>query len=173
MGWCHVSGVVIFLLTAVALPLLLSEFGDWCPWFADRIVRWAAGHLGDPASCARYEKEWIANLNEVPGKLARLVEALGYLACTPSMRRSVRGRTVHSQSAAHAEADPQPAVPAGSPGPPVPTPAGPAARVPPGEKTVRAYRVRREVRMHRMQGRERLPRRIDRFAYLADADSDN
>lgn len=92
--------MVVFLITAVALPLLLTEFGDWCPWLAARLVRWAARHLGDPASCQRYEEEWIANLNEVPGKLGRLVAAFGYLAYMPSMRRSVRRRASRPLSSA-------------------------------------------------------------------------
>ena len=83
------SGVVVFVVVAIALPLLLAEFGDWCPWLADRIVRWAAGRLRDTTACQRYEEEWIANLNEIPGRLARLVAAFGYMACVPSMRRSI------------------------------------------------------------------------------------
>jgi hypothetical protein len=95
--------MVVFLITAVALPLLLTEFGDWCPWLAARLVHWAARHLGDPASCRRYEEEWIANLNEVPGKLARLVAAFGYLAYMPRMRRSIRSRMTHPLQAASPE----------------------------------------------------------------------
>jgi hypothetical protein len=86
------SQVVIFAVTVLVIPLLLAEFGDWCPWMAAWIVRWAARHLGDPASCQRYEEEWIANLNEVPGKLTRLLAAFGYLAYMPGMRRSIRSR---------------------------------------------------------------------------------
>jgi hypothetical protein len=94
MGRQPVNGstMVVFVVTAVVLPLVLAEFGDWCPWLAVRLVRWAARRLGDPASCQRYEEEWTANLNEVPGKLARLFAAFGYVACLPGMRRSVRGR---------------------------------------------------------------------------------
>lgn len=86
------SGVIVFVVTALVVPLLLAEFGDWCPWVATRIVRWAAGRLGDPASCQRYEEEWVANLNEVPGRLTRLLAAFSYLACMPVMRRSIRSR---------------------------------------------------------------------------------
>jgi pimeloyl-ACP methyl ester carboxylesterase len=85
-----VRPVLLFTLTAVLLPLLLSEFGDWCPWLAVRIVRWSARHLGDPSACARYGEEWLANLNEVPGKLSRLLAAFGYLACVPQMRWALR-----------------------------------------------------------------------------------
>ncbi len=86
------SQVVIFTVTVPVIPLLPAEFGDWCLWMAARIVRWAARRLGDPVSCQRYEEERIANLNEVPGKLTRLLAAFGYLACMPGMRRSIRSR---------------------------------------------------------------------------------
>jgi hypothetical protein len=91
------GGVAAFVVMAIALPLLLAEFGDWCPWLADRIVRWAARRLREPAACQRYEEEWIANLNEVPGRLGRFIAALGYAIYVPSMRRSISqqvGRTV-------------------------------------------------------------------------------
>ena len=93
--------VVVFVITAVVLPLLLTELGDWCPWLAARPVRWAARRLGDQASCRRYEEEWIANLNEVPGKLGSLIAALGYLTYLPRMRRSIRDGVACSLHAAH------------------------------------------------------------------------
>jgi dsRNA-specific ribonuclease len=79
-----------FVATGVLLPLLLAEFGDWCPWLAGHIVRWSARRLTDPAARARYEEEWLANLSEVPGKLARMAAALGYVANIPRMRWSLR-----------------------------------------------------------------------------------
>ena len=84
-----------FAATGVLLPLLLAEFGDWCPWLAGHVVRWSARRLADPAARARYEEEWLANLNEVPGKLARLAAALGYAANIPRMRWSL-GRAAPS-----------------------------------------------------------------------------
>jgi dsRNA-specific ribonuclease len=80
----------VFVATGVLLPLLLAEFGDWCPWLAEHIVRWSARRLEDPAVRARYEEEWLANLSEVPGKLAHLAAALGYLFSIPRMRWSLR-----------------------------------------------------------------------------------
>ena len=79
-----------FVATGVLLPLLLAEFGDWCPWLAGHIVRWSARQLADPGARARYEEEWLANLSEVPGKLARMAAALGYAANIPQMRWSLR-----------------------------------------------------------------------------------
>jgi NB-ARC domain len=90
----------------VVLPLLVTEFGDWCPWLAVHLVRWAARQLGDPASCERYQEEWIANLNEVPGKLARLVAAFGYLVYLPGMRRSIRRRRARPRVGLYARALP-------------------------------------------------------------------
>jgi transcriptional regulator with XRE-family HTH domain len=90
------------LATAVLLPMLLTEFGDRCPWLAQKLVRWSAHRLRNPEDRARYEEEWVANLNEVPGKLGRLVAALGFLASVPRMRATL-GRT-RSQRTAPVEA---------------------------------------------------------------------
>ena len=84
------AGVVPWLLAAVLLPLLVNEFKDWWPWLAVRLVRWCARRLGDPQACTRYEEEWVANLQEVPGKFSPLVAALGYLLVVPRMRRMFR-----------------------------------------------------------------------------------
>jgi hypothetical protein len=82
--------VVAFVLTAVLLPLAVSEFRDWCPRLATGLTRWAARRLGDRQARARYEEEWVANLNEVPGKLSPLVSAVGYLVAVPRMRWTLR-----------------------------------------------------------------------------------
>lgn len=94
---------LLFLVTALVLPLLLSELGDWCPWLAERLVRWSARRLGDPAACERYQEEWAANLHEVPGKISRLAAAFGYFAYTPRLRRTLR-RTRRATAASRAAA---------------------------------------------------------------------
>jgi hypothetical protein len=76
--------------TAVLLPLVLAEFGDWCPWLAERIVRWSARRLSRLEDRIRYEEEWLASLNQVPGKLSRLAAAFGYAVTVPRMRWSLR-----------------------------------------------------------------------------------
>ena len=97
------AGVWAFVATAVLLPLLLAEFGDWCPWLAERIVRWSARRLGQPAARIRYEEEWLANLSEVPGKLSRLAAALEYAASVPRMRWSLRSLASAFRDPSHAE----------------------------------------------------------------------
>lgn len=84
--------VFVFIVTAVLLPLLLSEFGDWSPWLARRVARWTARRLGNRSLAERYEEEWLAELAEVPGKLVPLVVAIGYLAALPRMRWSLRSQ---------------------------------------------------------------------------------
>ncbi|WP_394622406.1 NB-ARC domain-containing protein (plasmid) [Lentzea sp. JNUCC 0626] len=84
------SGFVPWLLAAVLLPLVVAEFKDWWPRLAVGLVRWSARRLGDPHACARYEEEWVANLQEVPGKLSPLLAAFGYVAVVPRMRWAIR-----------------------------------------------------------------------------------
>jgi hypothetical protein len=84
------SGAWLFPATAVVMPLLVSEFRDWSPWLAKRLVIWSARRLGDPLACARYEEEWVANLQLVPGKLSSLIESVGILVRLPKMWWSIR-----------------------------------------------------------------------------------
>ncbi|MEU5694616.1 sugar transferase [Actinosynnema sp. NPDC020468] len=66
------SGWLGFLGT-VALALVVNEFGELSPWLARKVVRWAAG--------IRYPdrvEELEAVLEDRPGKLFKLVTALGF-----------------------------------------------------------------------------------------------
>lgn len=76
---------------AVALPLLLSEFTDWCPWFARRLVGRAARRL--PKECqARWEEEWLDHLYALEGRrLAILVRGLWIYLCSPRWGRMLQG----------------------------------------------------------------------------------
>jgi hypothetical protein len=80
----------LFLVTAVVLPLLLMELGDWCPRLAAGLARFAARRLGIPSLTDRYSEEWLAILDRVPGKLSRLAVAISLLAYTPWLRLVLR-----------------------------------------------------------------------------------
>jgi hypothetical protein len=84
------TALIIFLASAVALPLLLNEFGEWAPWLAVRLVRWTARRLGHRDDTDRYAEEWEGNLNEVPGKLAKLAVAIGMMVYAPRLRGSLK-----------------------------------------------------------------------------------
>ena len=77
----------------VLVPLLLNEFMDWCPWLSERLIHRAARRLPD-ADRARYQEEWLAELGEVPGKLAPLTMALGIVVRAGRMGRVLQGRLV-------------------------------------------------------------------------------
>jgi len=78
---------------AVVVPMLASEFTEWCPWLSKRLIRLAIRRLPN-AHRSRYEEEWLAELEEVPGKLAKLVVALGILANAARMSRVLRGHSI-------------------------------------------------------------------------------
>jgi hypothetical protein len=83
---------------AVILPLLLSEFTEWCPWLAERLVRRAATRLPGEAR-ARWEEEWLADLNAWEGrKLSILVRGLWIFLRAPSWGRVLQGLPSFSQS---------------------------------------------------------------------------
>ncbi|MFI6031575.1 hypothetical protein [Amycolatopsis magusensis] len=84
------AGLVALVLTAVLLPLALDELRDWSPRLATKMVRWAARRLGHQLAQARYEEEWAANIQAVPGKLSALLAALGYVLAIPRMRWNLK-----------------------------------------------------------------------------------
>lgn len=76
---------------AVTLVLaLLADLTECGPWLAERLVRWAARRLDDPQAAARYEEEWLANLEQVPGRLIPLIYAVGMVINVPCMRRALK-----------------------------------------------------------------------------------
>lgn len=67
-------------LAAVVLGLLTNELFELAPWFARRLLRRAARLEGeDPAEAALLVADMAATLEEVPGKLAKLLWATGRL----------------------------------------------------------------------------------------------
>ena len=81
-----------WLLYNVIWPLAVTEFAEWCPRLAERLVCWSAQRLGDTQDRDRYEEEYLASLEEVPGKLSKLIVSLGYVVNVPRMRWAVRER---------------------------------------------------------------------------------
>lgn len=70
--------VLLWLLGAIAVPLILGEATDVAPWVAKRLVRWAAGRIPERER-PRWEEEWLGELEEVPGRLSKLAWALWHL----------------------------------------------------------------------------------------------
>jgi hypothetical protein len=80
------------IFSALLLPLILSEFSEVSPWLARRLLTWGARRLGDQRNCERYREEWLAGLEDVPGKLTKLAKALNIVCYTvPVMHWRVKG----------------------------------------------------------------------------------
>ena len=87
--------LLVFLVTAVVVPMLVNELTDWLPWFAVRMIRAAARTL-PVAVRSRYAEEWQSELDTVPGNLSKLIFAVricvGARATTAAIGRIPRGR---------------------------------------------------------------------------------
>lgn len=90
--------VVIFTLTAIVLPVVVSELTEWTPRLALRIVQRAAGALPEPHS-ERYGEEWAAELESVPGKISKLIIALSIFIGMRRLRRSLPTQVGHAEAA--------------------------------------------------------------------------
>jgi hypothetical protein len=64
------------VLLSIVLSLLVNEFCDVSPWIAKRLIRWAArAWTNDKELAATHAEEWLAVIEERPGKLFKLVTA--------------------------------------------------------------------------------------------------
>jgi|HubBroStandDraft_1064217.scaffolds.fasta_scaffold43750_1 hypothetical protein len=86
-------GVTLTIILSVLVPCIVSETTDLAPWLAECVVRWGARQIGVPEKTARYEEEWLADLEEVsgrprvPGKITKLAWACGTVArSVPALR---------------------------------------------------------------------------------------
>src|SRR5579859_644842 len=75
MGCRQVTGI-IFIFTAIVVPVVVGECVDWLPWVGARLIRLSTKRL--PVNYrARYEEEWQAEFNALPGgKLTKLLFGL-------------------------------------------------------------------------------------------------
>jgi len=80
---------LLLTLTAAIVNLLLAECFDWLPWLSRRIVRCAARHL-PPEHRVRYQDEWLAELDAVPGmRVSRLAFAVRVLLSSSDTRSAI------------------------------------------------------------------------------------
>lgn len=80
------------IISAVALPLGLSEFSEISPWAARHLLTWGARRLPGRERSERYREEWLAGIEEVPGKLIKLFKAVSIICyMVPVMNWRVNG----------------------------------------------------------------------------------
>jgi GAF domain len=84
-------GLLGFTLFAVLVPLVVGEAGDLAPSLARWLLRWGARRTGQDDKARRYEEEWLADLERVPGKITKLAHTCGVLAFSvPRLRAQSR-----------------------------------------------------------------------------------
>ena len=94
------GGILGFLLFAIMIPLLVREAGDLARSLAGYLLRWGARRIGRADQAERYEEEWLADLERVPGNLTKLVYACGVVVrSVPRLRAQFRGGPPQSTAA--------------------------------------------------------------------------
>lgn len=68
---------VIAYLAGIASNLISGECSELSPWLARKVIKAGAHLLLERDQVTRYEEDWLAGLNETPGKLSVLLKALG------------------------------------------------------------------------------------------------
>jgi mycothiol system anti-sigma-R factor len=98
------------VLTVVVIPVLVglgvTEFTDFCPWVARRMVRWSAyRRYPDPDRAATKAEELEALIDDRPGRLFKLLTACGFAgaALTCPLTRAI-SRQADRMKAAETEA---------------------------------------------------------------------
>jgi hypothetical protein len=85
------GGLLGFALFAVLVPLIVSEAGDLAPSLARWLLRWGSRRIDHGDRAGRYEEEWLADLERVPGKVTKLAHACGVVALSvPRLRAQFR-----------------------------------------------------------------------------------
>lgn len=77
------------MLLASLVGVTVGEAFDWFPWLAKRVIRRATRML-PKAERPRWEAEWLAELDVVPGRISALLFALRVLVLAPRVRRELR-----------------------------------------------------------------------------------
>lgn len=85
------GGIVGFVLFAIMIPLLVNETGELARALARYLLRWGAGRIGRADQAERYEEEWLADLERIPGSLTRVAYACGVVVrSVPRLRAQFR-----------------------------------------------------------------------------------
>jgi hypothetical protein len=85
------GGILGFLVFAIVIPLVVNEAGDLARSLARCLLRWGARRIGRADQAQRYEEEWLADLERIPGNLTKLGYACGVvIRSVPRLRAQFR-----------------------------------------------------------------------------------
>jgi hypothetical protein len=65
------------VISAILIPLIISEFSEVSPWMAKRLLAWGARRMPTTSLAERYQEEWLAGIDEFPGRITKLAKAIG------------------------------------------------------------------------------------------------
>ena len=81
---------ILGLIGAILIPITARLIGDdlkeWLPWITRHLIERAISRLPEKER-ERFEQEWWAHINDVPGNLAKVYEAWGCLSASKSIHR--------------------------------------------------------------------------------------
>ena len=82
---------LVEIVFAILVGLAINEACDVSPWLARRLVRWSAFHRYGDRARARTRAEELATIIDMrPGKLFKLLTALGFTFGAIAARRAER-----------------------------------------------------------------------------------
>jgi hypothetical protein len=79
-----IIGVIVAVVATFAVALsreLTDEFEAWTQWIINHLVNRAVRRFAEEER-NRFEEEWLAHVNELPGKVNKIIAALGFLSDT-------------------------------------------------------------------------------------------
>jgi len=79
-----IIGVMILAVVGIFFGAVLSrqltdEFEAWTQWIINHLVNRAVRRLAEEER-SRFEEEWLAHVNEIHGKIDKIIAALGFLS---------------------------------------------------------------------------------------------
>jgi DNA-binding FadR family transcriptional regulator len=96
------------IVTGMVAGFLITEYGEVAPWIAGRLIRWAVRRLYTDTLRAEIRLEELAALiEERPGKLLKLLTALGYAGAALGSVTARRARAIVGRRPAARLADEQ------------------------------------------------------------------
>lgn len=91
-----ITGLGLFLvsvLTAALSRTVAQEIEAWCPSITRSLTKLAVGRLPE-GQRERFDEEWQSHVSEVPGKIGKIVVALGFLFAAHNMALTGRRNQV-------------------------------------------------------------------------------
>ena len=85
--------VIETILVALIVAVFAREFEAWLPWATEQTLRLAVRCL-PPELRDRYDEEWRADVEAVPGTLSKLCWALGLIRAAHHMKLRANLRAI-------------------------------------------------------------------------------